>query len=41
MADLHGEVGGHALDHDVQVLLPLKLTLKEDDPLLGIGALLV
>ena len=40
MTDLHGEPSEHALDHNLQVPLPLKLTLEEVDPLLGIGALL-
>ena len=35
-----GEPGGHALGHNLQVPLPLKLTLEEVDPLLGIGAFL-
>ena len=41
LTDLCGEPGGHALGHDLQVPLPLKLTLEEVDPLLGIGVLLM
>ena len=41
LTDLRGEPGGHALGRNLQVLLPLKLTLEEVDPLLGVGALLM
>ena len=40
LTDLHDEPSGHALDLNLQVPLPLKLTLKEVDPLLGVGVLL-
>ena len=40
LTDLRGEPSGHALDRNLQVPLPLKLTLEEVDPLLGIDALL-
>ena len=40
LTDLHGELGEHALDQNLQVPLPLKLTLEEVNPLLGVGVLL-
>ena len=40
MTDLRGKPGGHALDYNLQVPLPLKLTLEEVNLLLGIGTLL-
>ena len=40
LTDLRREPGGHALGYNVQVPLPLKLTLKVVDPLLSVGALL-
>ena len=40
LIDLPGEPDRHTLSLNLQVLLPLKLTLEEVDPLLGIGALL-
>ena len=39
--DLRGKPGGHTLVHNLQVPLPLKLTLEEVDPLLGVSALLM
>ena len=41
LIDLHGEHGGHSLSCNLQVPLPLKLTLEVVDLLLSIGALLV
>ena len=41
LTDLHGEPGRHALGYNLQVPLPLKLTLKVVDLLLSVGALLV
>jgi hypothetical protein len=41
LTNLHGKPGSHALGLNLQVPLPLKLTLEEIDPLLGVGALLV
>ena len=41
LIDLHGEPGGHALEHNLQVPLPLKLTLEEVDLLLGVDTFLV
>ena len=40
MTNLRGEPSRHAIDRSLQVSLPLKLTLEEVDPLLGIDALL-
>ena len=40
LTDLRGEHSGHALGCDLQVPLPLKLTLKVVDSLLSIGVLL-
>ena len=40
LANLHGEFGSHCLCHNLQILLPLELTLQEVDPLLGIVMLL-
>ena len=40
LTDLHGEPSEHTLDCNLQVPVPLKLTLEEVDPLLGVGALL-
>ena len=38
LIDLRGELGRHALDYNLQVPLPLKLTLEEVNLLLGIDA---
>ena len=40
LIDLHGEPSGHALGYNLQVPLPLNLTLEVVDPLLSVGALL-
>ena len=40
LTDLHGEPGGHTLGCNLQVPLPLKLTLEVVDPLLSSSALL-
>ena len=40
LSDLRGKPGRHDFGHNLQVSLPLKLTLEEVDPLLGIGVLL-
>ena len=40
LTDLRGEPGGHALGHNLQVPLPLKLILEAVDPLLSVCALL-
>ena len=37
---LRGKPGRHDFGHNLQVSLPLKLTLEEVDPLLGVDALL-
>ena len=38
--DLHGELGGHALNRNLQVPIPLELLLEVADLLLSVGALL-
>ena len=40
LTDLHGEPGRHALGCNLQVPLPLKLTLEVVEPLLSVRALL-
>ena len=40
LTNLRDELDGHALGCNLQVPLPLKLTLEVVDPLLSIGALL-
>ena len=40
LTDIRGEPGGHALGCNLQVPLPLKLTLEVVDPLLSVGTLL-
>ena len=41
LINLRGEPSGHALGRNLQVLVPLKLTLEVVDPLLGVDALMV